>query len=371
MSYLTEIARSVVPYDPSDKAALRAFQRAYFGRASRQCDDIFSEWLFERNPHRDASRPSIWLCKRDGVVVGQQASIPVLLKANELQFRAAWLIDLMVHPAWRLKGIAPALTAAHAKNNEVILGLGLEDTVYRSFRRSGWTDLGTLLLFVRPLDPRACAEGLNAPKLLANLVPRVLTRGTASIMGKVSGGLTRISFEPIQQFDERVDGACAAATRDYPLLVKRDFASLRWRFDEIPYHARYERYYLVRRGKVIGYVVMRCGNWHGYTVARVVDYMSERRWLSALFALAIAEANANGAVAVFIEHLHAGCDAILTSLGCVRVRASERFISSVRERDNPLAGKLAHAARWFVSPADSDLDQIAVSLEPTRAHATR
>ena len=122
MSYFAEIARSVTRYEPGDKPALRAFQRAYFG-ATRQTDERFFEWLFERNPHQESDRPPVWLCKRDGTVVGQQASIPVVLKIDDIEQRAAWLIDWMVHPDWRLKGVAPALLTANTSEYELMLGL--------------------------------------------------------------------------------------------------------------------------------------------------------------------------------------------------------------------------------------------------------
>src|SRR5687768_10218169 len=164
MSYLAELARSVKGYDVTEKAALREFQRAWFGPTSRQFDDDFSAWLFEQNPHRNRAASTLWLCKRDGVVVGQQASIPVCLQVGEREYQAAWGIDLMVHADWRLKGIAPALNAVYTQSADVLLGLGLEDPPYRAFLRAGWHDVGTMALFVRPLDPQACSGGLGAPK---------------------------------------------------------------------------------------------------------------------------------------------------------------------------------------------------------------
>src|SRR5688572_10255830 len=109
MSYFADIARSVVRYGPAHKASLRAFQRAHFGAAARHADDACAEWLFERNPHKDPGGPSLWVCVRDGVVVGQQASIPVVLKVGSSEQRAAWLVDWMIHPDWRLRGVSLAL----------------------------------------------------------------------------------------------------------------------------------------------------------------------------------------------------------------------------------------------------------------------
>ena len=360
MSYMADIARSVVRYDPGEKTALRAFQREQFGPQARQCDDAFFEWLFERNPHRDAAGPSLWLCKRDGIVVGQQASIPVALKVGDRECRAAWNVDWMVHPAWRLKGVAPALFAAYAQNTEIMLGLGVEEVPYRAFVRSGWTDMGSLSLFVRPLDPQACAKGLNAPRLLTRLAPRRVVRGSAIVIGRMAGVMARVSLEPIPAFDERVNAVWETASKQHPVIVKRDFETLSWRFDDGPHRTHYERYYLTRRGQVVGYIVVRLESWHGHVVGRVIDYLAERRWVRPLLALAFEALNAKGVVAVFVDQRDAGCEKVLRSVGCLRVRPSHKFMLNVRDRSSPLLSKLAHASSWFVMPSDGDYDHVMI-----------
>src|SRR5688500_7512731 len=164
----------------------------HFGERSRQADDAFYEWLFERNPHRDAAGPSLWLCKRDGAVVGQQGGIPFALKVGDDEYRAAWVIDLMVHPEWRLRGVAPALFSAFRESVDVAVGLGVEDNVYRTFLRAGWKEIDTMTLDVRPLDLRACAEALGKGKALARWAPRTLFTGTARAVGALSGALARV-----------------------------------------------------------------------------------------------------------------------------------------------------------------------------------
>ena len=57
---------------------------------ARQADDAFAEWLFERNPHRDPEGPAIWLCVRDGKVVGQVASVTSDLYVGDTRRRGGW-----------------------------------------------------------------------------------------------------------------------------------------------------------------------------------------------------------------------------------------------------------------------------------------
>jgi hypothetical protein len=356
MSYVADIARSVIRYESADKAALTAFQAEHFGPTARQCDDRYFKWLFEKNPYQDAAAPTLWLCKRDGVIVGQQASIPVMLKAGDLQFKAAWGVDLMVHSQWRMRGVAPALAAAFEASTDVLLGAGMAEAAYKAFMRRGWADLGMLPVFVRPLDPDICARTAHAPQLLAKLTPGGLTRGSAWAAGRLIGGLANAVLEPTAAFDERSNALWTTASRDHPVLVRRDFPYLRWRFDEIPTHQDYQRYYLMRANEVIGYAVIRLEPWRGSTIGRIVDYLAPRRWLRALFALAISELNSKRVAAVFVEQLHWGAESVLRSLGCFRALVGTRFITNARGSASPLRGRLSQREGWCVNRGDSDLD---------------
>ena len=357
MSYQEQMARSVVRYDESDKAALRAFQRAHFGERARQADDAFYEWLFERNPHRGPEGPSLWVCKRDGVVVGQQGGIPFRLKVDDAEYRAAWVIDLMVDPAWRLRGVAPVLFDAFRASVDIAVGLGVEDPVYRAFVRAGWKDIDTMTLYVRPLDFRACADALQRGKTLGRMVPTSLLTGTARIAAGLARTWARVALEPIAQFDSEVDGVWRAASPDYRMLSRRDHASLRWRFDEGPHRVLYRRYYVRHAGGVVGYAVVRLERWYGHVAARIVDYLAPRRYVEPLLALVI-DAMRPEAAAVFLEHVDARERGVLDTLGWLRVRRSWRFMFHARPEQTALAATLARADGWFVTPGDSDFEHI-------------
>jgi hypothetical protein len=359
MSYLEKILRSVSPYEPGDKPALREFQREYFGPTARHLDDAFEEWLFMRNP--DARGPTLWLSKRDGVVVGQQGLIPIRLKVDDAEFAAAWLIDLMVRHEWRMKGVPPALLTSSTRTVDVMLGLGIEDEAFRTLSRAGWKEVTRMSYFVRPLDPQACGAGIGAPRLLTRLSPRPLFRGSARLIGRLAALASRTKLERIERFDERVDAIWAAAKKSYPIVVKRDLGHVRWRFDDAPEGRLYQRYYLTHKGEAVGYAVTRLQPWHGYTAASVVDYFAPRRYVMPLLAQVIRELDRERAVAVFIDQIHANTERTLLSLGCLRVRASWRFMFKVADPESPLAARLADAASWLVLPADSDYEHIVIA----------
>jgi GNAT superfamily N-acetyltransferase len=365
MSYLEKMLRSVAPYEPADKTIVRDFQREYFGEDSRQVDDRFAEWLFSRNPH--ARGASLWVCTRDGVVVGQQGVIPVQLKVDDAEHRAAWLIDLMVRSEWRLKGVAPALFASSTAAVDILLGLGVEDEAYRTIRRGGWNDIGRMTYFARPIDPRACGAGLNAPKLVTQLAPKALFSGTARVAGSLAGSLSRTALDRIESFDERVDAIWADANSDYPVVVKRDFAYVHWRFDDSPQRALYQRYYLVRQGKPVGYAVARLRRWHGHVAASVVDYFAPCKLVAAMLALVFAELARQNAIAVFVDVVHRGLEPALKALGCLRVRESRRLVYKLPDPQSAIATRLGDRTNWLVTPADADYEHIAIAAEAREA----
>jgi hypothetical protein len=358
VSYLTEISRSVVRYDPAHKDALRAFQRKYFGEAARHGDDDFADWLFERNPHRDPAGPSLWLCLRDGRVVGQQASVPIVIKVGARERRAAWLIDWMIDPAWRLRGVSVALLNANAASNDLMLGLGLEDVAHKTVAKAGWTDVGKLSLFVRPLDTHACARAMGLPAFVAAVMPPLLAGGTARLAGRVAGLVSGLAMEPVAAFDERIDSIWSMASGDYNVLVKRDYQTVRWRYDESPWRARYARYYFSYKGRTVGYAVLRLAQRRGELFGRVIDYLLPRKWTAPALALMLEALNAKGAVAVIFEHHQSGSALALRGLGCIRASESHRLMFKLQDGDVAAAGALARWGDWFVTPGDSDLDLV-------------
>lgn len=370
MSYLDQISRSVTRYQTAD-SALSDFQREYFGPQARHLDEAFCEWLFERNPHQGDGGATLWYCKRDRVVVGQQASIPVVLQVGEREYRAAWLIDWMIRREWRLKGVAAALYGAVTAGNEIVLGLGVDDAAYNTVRRAGWSDVGSLSEFLRPLDPRALARRRSSSPPMAMLIPRWLASGSARLAGRLARLRSGVSIAPVASFDERADSVWTSARRDYSVLVKRDLRTLRWRYDEGPYRHLYHRYYFTRRGQPVGYVVMRFEEANGNTIGRVVDYLVVRRYLAPALALVVSEAARRGAAAaVFAQHLD-GCERILRLLGCLRTRTSHRCVFKAMDPASPAAAALAESRAWFVTPGDADLDHILAADAAAAAASNR
>ena len=350
----------ITRYTPADADDLLAFQLRTFGAGVRQVDAGRAAWLYDRNPCRseDATR-DLWVCRRDGAVVGQQAEIPFDLKAGPHERRAAWAVDLMVDDAWRLRGVGPALVSTQLDHRPIVAGLNLSDKGHATYTRGGWADLGIVPVYLRPLDLGRAARLGSVPARLARLAPvagPALRAADAAARALLRAAGVRL--EPIAGFDERVDEVWRQASPHYPVLARRDAATLRWRIDDRPDAGRMQRYYLVARGRPVGYVVLRSAGTAAVPTAVIVDYLAAPRWVAPLLVAAGGAARRQGAVALSVKTRNEPADRLLRAAGFVRRdRGTDepvRFM--VHCTDEAVSPLVEDPASWFVTSADSDLE---------------
>jgi GNAT superfamily N-acetyltransferase len=359
--YLVGISR----YTDADAADLRAFQERMYGDGARQLDGERFAWLFERNPSRSPDGLGLWICRRDGEVVGQQAEIPFALSAAGRVRPAAWTIDLMVDDAWRIRGVGPGLMATQLAERTLAGGLNLSDKGRRTYERSGWTDLGVVPVYIRPLDAGRAMRLARLPDRVQRLAPVAgpALRAADLVLGTAARGMG-LRLEPVGRFGDvadEVDGVWAAAAPDYPVLAVRDAATTRWRLDERPDRDRLRRFVLRRRGEALGYVAFRPTVGADDPAAVVVDYLAPVRWVAPLLTLAAVEARRDGAVALLCKTRNPGADRALRRAGFVRrERGTDppiRFMFRCDESEVPEVARLVtDPDAWLVTSADSDLE---------------
>ena len=368
-------------YRDSDAADLRAFQERMFGEGSRQLDRQRFAWLFERNPSRSPEGVGLWVCRRDGKIVGQQAEIAFELSVGGRVRPAAWTVDLMVDDAWRIKGVGPGLVATQLAERGLAGGLNLSDKGKRTYERGGWADLGVVGVYVRPLDVGRAMRLAHVPERVRRLAPVAgagLRAADLALAGAARAAGLRL--EPVDRFDDdRLDEVWSLAAPDYRVLAVRDAATNRWRMDDRPDRDRMQRFLLRRRGSVLGYVVMRRNpGGGGERASVVVDYLAPVRWVAPLLTLAAFEARRDGAAALLAKTRNVPAHRSLRAAGFLwRQAVGDDPIRFMFRCDADAEG--AEVARlvtdpdaWFVTSADSDLELgMAPSGSPVRLNGVR
>ena len=355
-------------YQDSDAADLRAFQERMFGEGSRQLDRQRFAWLFERNPCRSPSGLGLWVCRRDGEIVGQQAEIAFELSVGGRVRPAAWTVDLMVDEAWRIKGVGPGLVATQLAERGLAGGLNLSDKGKRTYERGGWTDLGVVGVYVRPLDVGRAMRLAGVPDRVRRLAPVAgagLRAADLALAGAARAAGLRL--EAVDRFsDDRLDEVWSRAAPDYRVLAVRDAATNRWRMDDRPDADRMQRFLLRRRGSVLGYVVLRrntgASTGGGERASVVVDYLAPVRWVAPLLTLAAFEARRDGAAALLAKTRNVAAHRSLRAAGFLwrqavgddPIRFMFRCDASTEGAEVERLVTDPHA--WFVTSADSDLE---------------
>lgn len=361
MSVVAWAQRGIARYEPPDRPDLEAFQRSMFGAGALQLDHDHFQWAFEDVATPDPEGVQFWVCKRNGTVVGQQGGIPFRLKVGERVCRASWAIDLMVAPEWRLRGVGPALSETHSTTSEVAVSVGITDAAYKAYKRGGWLDLGGLATFVRIIDPLRCVRASNHDGRLGRIAAACGTPlvAAASMAFGALAWARGARLQDMDAFDERVDALWAAAAPHHPVIAERTLRFLSWRFDQCPAAGRFRRLAVLRRGELMGYVVLRAEQWRGASVGVVVDYLVRPGWAMPAFALAVEFARREGLAALLCRTLNTGIERPLTRMGFLCLKNGLNTPTRIMARPGPggesLTGRLAERRNWFVTAADSDL----------------
>ena len=353
----------IVPYDPSDPgdvADLAAFQRATFGDDGRQLDPARSAWLFTTNPHRFEGSSGIWICRRKGEIVGQQAEIAFRLVVDGQEHPAGWAIDLMVAPEWRIRGVGPGLMATHAEQRSCVAGLTQNEDAVNIYRRAGWAEVGTVPVFMRVLDPAELSRRAPFAARLKPVAP-VLGLGLRGVDALLGGAarLAGLRLEAVDRFDERVDAVWERSVGDYPVLAKRDATSVSWYFDQRPEAAEFHRFYLVRGSSVLGYVALRTtDHWGGFSMA-VIDYLAPARWVAPMLTLAARWAQRQGAFVLMCRTACPPAERSLRAAGFV-LRGQQaalplRMFVHCDVPDEAAKAAVGRPGTWFLTAADADL----------------
>jgi GNAT superfamily N-acetyltransferase len=364
MSIDARFSYGVERFGPAVREELVQFQRRWFGAESRQADPKHFAWLFEANPCRPPEGPELWVCRRQGAIVGQQAGIPFDLQISGRPIRASWGIDLMVDEAWRLRGVGPALMRTHVESNRLVAGVNMSDAAHRVYRRWRWIEVGAVPTYVRPIDTRRSLR-VSPLEIRGKRAAGLVAAPTLKLASVVFGAVSSTSgarLVPIPEFDERVDGVWRAVAGRYRVIARRDARIVRWWFDDNPRGGEFRRFYLMRRGEVLGYAVLRLDLWRNERVMVVLDYLAPPRWAIPLFACAVAQARTEGAIALVCRTLNLPLDLTLRGMGFVRVRAASggpvRLMVHPVGDDRSVRAVLSAPKNWFLTSGDSDMAHV-------------
>jgi GNAT superfamily N-acetyltransferase len=340
---------------------LRLLERA----SGRPREPLLWDWLFLNNSA--TSDLYCYVAESDGVIVGQQAAMPVRLTHAGKELAGILSLHSATDPAFQGRGIftklATKLQTTAASGRPVLFGFPNPASAPIFYNKLGWVELNPFPVFARPLGnirrpAKARRPWLAAP---ARIADALAFGGLVPAWGaKRRTELTGARAVPLEGFGPWADRLWTELRPQLGTCAVRDARFLQWRFCESPF--QYRLYGLDRGEGPVGLAVVRCRPWKGGTMADLMELMvspGDTAGADLLLATAILDAWAEGAIALraFVSPRHPH-RAAFRKAGFFRLTAKMRAIYSfgvcILDGSMVIPNELMHIEDWYISGADLD-----------------
>ncbi|HEX8458162.1 MAG TPA: GNAT family N-acetyltransferase [Pyrinomonadaceae bacterium] len=343
----------------ADTEALLAFLRAAYPFEPQKSDPVYWRWHHLENPFTVAEDVPLWVVRDGARIVGQLASIPVMLKVGgDREVRALWVVDIIVDDAYRGQGFGKRLMASACNYRTPTMALGMNEGSTAILRSLKWTDMGSIKRYQLLLNPgHAVKELAGVPALgrMLNLAYALFRRTRASEATKRQGARVRA----VERFDADFDELWRRASAAWPCAVVRRADYLDWQFARQP-GKKYETLGVYEAGgRLAGYIVLFFRKAEGVGAASPKVAISDLCYdagaqfdvVDELLRAALALALARRAGSVVTDVLDARVEERLLKFGFWRIKRAPGFmVYSETERE------LVHDPRnWFLTRGDSDV----------------
>lgn len=356
--YREQLRADITHYTPHDQAAVLAFRRAMYGADATVAGAPYVHWLYNDAPNRANGRNCLWLYRKAGQLQAHQGGLRIGLKVGAHEHDAVWLLDLMVTPPFRMRGVGVLLPQIACETTHLALGMEVSDDARRALLRAGWLDLGSVPLYVRPLDLPAVLQQRGYGGVWAGIG----RAGNAALRAwdtvhRASTARPGMQLIEVTEFDERADQLWAQASTAYPVLCRRDRAYLNWRWTRFPHEDRYQSFVCMHGDATIGYAVLRVGEHHGLRAGFLVDFLCLPQHTYALVVQCLRMLREQNAQIVYCLHHNPVAGRAFRALGFLRRHSMWPLMLHARDLAPEQMALVQDQRNWFITAGDSDADR--------------
>ena len=343
-------------FEVADTDALLAFLREAYPDDPRKSDPAYWKWHYLENPHTALDDVPLWVLQDAGRIVGQVATIPVMLKVGAAERRAIWILDFIVHENYRGQRWGRRLLDTAREHCRTMIALGINAGSTGVLNSQKWAAMGSINRYHLLLNPG------HAVKELSRLRPVGRAVNLAYAPLRPRAGATAapggVSLRAVERFDADFDDLWERAATQWPCAVVRRADYLDWQFTRQP-GKRYETLAIYEGARLMGYVVLffRRPEKAGAASPKVAisDLCYDARAgfdvIDELLRAALNLALERRAGSLVTDVLEARVEERLVRRGFWRIKRAPGFmVYSETERD------LVNDPRnWFLTRADSDV----------------
>ena len=308
-------------------------------------------WQYYGNPNNPDMRPPVWVAREGKTLVGLVGGVPVRLRTPEGGVPGIWVVDLLVTPSARGRGVGKRLAIEIANAAPVAMVLGCTEAGLRANLAAGLKILG----------------GFRA----GNLVTSPVRFGIWGLRHKHYKDIGRLLAAAIKPFGGRRSApADTSAGSDFPpgtsalwdhvsagyrFTVDRDTAYLDWRYRSHPRHA----YTIVYTGPAASPTAIAVCRPPGTRpgigiISDILVHPDDSQSLLDVVQGAVDFLRSQGAIAVSVDLPPALAGHLAHDFRYAVLRPLEML---VRSSDRSLDGHgIMDPRAWYISLSDSDQD---------------
>lgn len=234
----------------SDRDKIIPFLRKAYEDNPRMSDERFWNWHYAEAPHADIGKPPVWIAKSGGEIVGQVGTIPVSVNIAGNQRRAIWILDMIVMPEFRRRGLVKQMLK-NAETNFTSFGLVLNSAEQHStplMKSIGYEHLINITRFHKPLFPANDIREIAK----SNLLRKSVNLAFAPFRRRFEKNK---NIHTVEKFDESFDAFWTEAETQWACAVRRTAKYLEWQFTRQP-GKHYDVIGYYEGEKLLGYAVL-------------------------------------------------------------------------------------------------------------------
>ncbi len=339
----------------SEKSALLSFLQTAYADNPRMSDERFWDWHFLGNPYTESDNLPVWIAKEGGEIVGQLAATQIKLKVGDVEKPAMWILDLIVRPDFRRKGLGKKLVVA--AEAFCPLGLGINTAEQHStalLESMGWKMIGRIPRYNKLLFPGESLREISRIKPVRRLANLMFAPLRPRFNRKFFAENKKLRL--VENFDSSFDDLWRESSGQWSCAARRGAAILNWQYKNQP-DKKFDVLGFYENEKLLGYLVLyfrKTGANNALSKAAISDLCYHRsnsaEIIDQLLQGALQLALERRAGALVIDILDSPIEERLKNFGFSKVKNPLQLLVKTSERQDILE----NTNEWFVTRGDSD-----------------
>lgn len=254
--------------------AIAQMAESHYGAQDDTAQPEYLMYEYFNNPDGDAIAQIAWN-EIEQEACGQESFIPKYVKIGNCTVRALMSVNTITREKYRGQGIfttlgRDALKRAQAKeDNKIAYGMPNQNSYHGFVTKMGFSDIGSLPLYLRPLKASGLAKDYLHQNWLSHLLKPVDNLFLYSNdRDQICTHFVKLTTENLNVTDEFWN----EVKNKYPIMVSRNSRYIKYRFIDIP-RRNYEPWYAICDGKPVAFVIGRVMDVAGMQCGMIADFL--------------------------------------------------------------------------------------------------